>query len=123
VQYKERIAELEQDIDDADGRGDGEASVNARRELDALVDQLTAAYGLGGRPRRIPDRIERARKAITRRIRDAIVRVGRAHPSLGRHLDVSVRTGVFCAYAPERKTTWTIEIAPQARGVRMRSDG
>jgi len=48
---------------------------------------------------------------VTRRMRDAIGRVGRAHPSLGRHLDASVRTGVFCSYAPERAVNWTIEEA------------
>ena len=80
-----------------------------RQELDALVDQLTAAYGLGGQPRRTPDRIERARKTVTRRIRDTIARTERAHPPLGRHLQASIRTGVFCSYAPERDVHWTVE--------------
>jgi class 3 adenylate cyclase len=108
-QYKQRISELEQYIDDAEARGDGAASESARRELEAIVDNLTAAYGLRDRPRRMPDRIERARKAVTRRVRDAIGRMARVHPSLGRHLDTSIRTGVFCCYAPERDVHWTIE--------------
>ncbi|MGH9262585.1 MAG: hypothetical protein ACRD08_22230, partial [Acidimicrobiales bacterium] len=109
VEYKHRIDELQADIDDADRRGDPEVSVRARIELDALVDELTAAYGLGGQPRRTPDRIERARKTVTGRIRDAIGRIERAHPTLGRHLQVSVRTGVFCAYTPERDVRWTVD--------------
>ena len=109
VQYKRRIDELEADIDDADRRGDPQVSAQARQELDALVDQLTAAYGLGGQPRRTPDRIERARKTVTRRIRDTIARTERAHPPLGRHLQASIRTGVFCSYAPERDVHWTVE--------------
>ena len=109
VEYKHRIDELQADIDDADRRGDPEASARARAELDVLIDELTAAYGLGGRPRRTPDRIERTRKTVTRRIRDAIGRIERAHPTLGRHLQASIRTGVFCSYAPERDVRWTVD--------------
>ncbi|MGH9025761.1 MAG: hypothetical protein ACRDWD_06540, partial [Acidimicrobiia bacterium] len=96
--------------DDADGAGDGEAAATARQELEALIEQLASAYGLSGRPRRTPDDIERARKAVTRRIRDAMGRIDRFHPALGRHLHASVRTGMFCCYAPEREVTWTVEL-------------
>jgi hypothetical protein len=109
AQYKRRIAELETDIDQAHERGDGEAAAVAQEELDALITQLTAAYGLGGRSRRTPDHVERARKAVSRRLRDAITRIAHAHPRLGRHLDTSIRTGAFCSYQPERDTVWAIE--------------
>lgn len=112
IEYKHRIDELQADIDDADHRCDAEGSARARQEHDALVDHLTAAYGLGGHPRRTPDRIERARKTVTRRIRDAIARTERAHPPLGRHLQASIRTGVFCSYAPERDVHWTVGAHP-----------
>jgi hypothetical protein len=36
-------------------------------------------------------------------------RVDRAHLALGRHLRASVRTGVYCCYAPERDVVWTVE--------------
>jgi hypothetical protein len=109
AQYKSRIAELESEIDQAHERGDGEAAAVAQEELDALITQLTAAYGLGGRSRRTPDHVERARKAVSRRLRDAITRIAHAHPRLGRHLDASIRTGAFCSYQPERDTVWAIE--------------
>jgi pimeloyl-ACP methyl ester carboxylesterase len=108
--YKRRIAELEQEVDDADGAGDAENSAKARQELDALIEQLTSAYGLGGRPRHAPEDLERARKAVTKRVRDAMGRVDRVHPALGRHLHASVRTGIFCCYAPEREVAWTVEL-------------
>jgi hypothetical protein len=109
ARYKRRIGELETDIDEAHERGDGEAAAEAQEELDALITQLTAAYGLGGRFRRTPDHVERARKAVSRRLRDAISRIAHAHPRLGRHLDASIRTGAFCSYQPERDTVWAIE--------------
>jgi pimeloyl-ACP methyl ester carboxylesterase len=107
--YKRRITELEQELDEAEERGDAEANAAAREELDALIKELTAAYGLAGRPRRSPDPVERARKAVRRRLRDAMNRIARAHPRLGQHLAASIRTGVFCAYEPERDTVWSVE--------------
>jgi pimeloyl-ACP methyl ester carboxylesterase len=107
--YKRRIAELHEDIDEAETLGDSEAGATARRELDVLVEHLASAYGLGGTIRRTVDSTERARKAVTRRIRDAISRIDRAHPSLGRHLTVSVHTGIFCSYRPDRDIAWQID--------------
>ncbi len=109
AQYKRRVADLETEIDQAHERADGEAAAVAQEELDALISQLTVAYGLGGRSRRTPDHVERARKAVSRRLRDAITRIAHAHPRLGRHLDASIRTGTFCSYQPERDTVWAIE--------------
>jgi len=44
---------------------------------------------------------------VTARIRDAIRRIGQAHPELGRHLDRSVRTGTFCVYDPDPPARWS----------------
>jgi pimeloyl-ACP methyl ester carboxylesterase len=106
--YKRRITELEQELDEAQERGGGEASAAAREELDALITELTAAYGLAGRPRRAPDPVERARKAVSRRLRHTMGRIARAHPRLGRHLAASIRTGMFCSYEPERAIVWSV---------------
>jgi hypothetical protein len=102
--YKARIAELQAEIDDADA--DSSTRERAREELDALADQLAGAYGLGGRARKAGDPAERARKAVTERIRDASAKLARGNPALGRHLKASLRTGTFCIYAPERPVTW-----------------
>ena len=105
-QYQRRLTELGQEIAEAGGRGDSMAAAQARHERDRLVDQLTAAYGLGGRARRIPDEAERARKAIWRRVSDALNRIENASPALGRHLRHSVHTGVYCSYIPEHDIRW-----------------
>jgi pimeloyl-ACP methyl ester carboxylesterase len=106
--YQRRITELEQELEEAQEQGDGDASAAAREERDALITQLTAAYGLAGRPRRAPDPVERARKAVSRRLRHAMRRIARAHPRLGRHLAASIRTGIFCSYEPERDIVWSV---------------
>jgi tetratricopeptide (TPR) repeat protein len=108
AEYKTRLAELEEEIEEADAFGDPLRSERARAERDALAHELATAYGLGGRPRRTGDPAERARTTVTRRIRDTIARIDAAHPSLGRHLRRSVRTGAFCVYEPEKAVDWTV---------------
>ena len=103
--YRRRLAELEDVIAQAQSAVDPAAD-EARQEREWLVDELAAAYGLGGRDRRIPDEVERARKAVRRRISDALTRIGTADPHLGKHLRHSIHTGVYCSYAPERDVRW-----------------
>jgi hypothetical protein len=51
---------------------------------------------------------ERARTAVTTRIRDAIRRIRQADPDLGEHLARSVRTGTFCVYDPVTPVHWSV---------------
>ena len=99
---------MEEEATDADDVGDHDRAERARSEREAIVAALAAAYGLGGRSRRTGDLAERARTAVTWRIRDAIRRVEAVHPELGRHLRASVRTGSFCSYAPEEDPRWRL---------------
>jgi len=105
--YRQRLRELEEAAAEADAAADIERSARIAAERDALVEALTQAYGLGGRARRPGSAAERARTAVTARIKDAIRRVGEVHPELGRHLARSVRTGTFCVYDPDPATRWT----------------
>ncbi len=107
-QYRARLVEIERDLADADERADIARSEQLGAERDALIAELSRAYGLGGRARRRSDSAERARSAVTQRIRDAIARIEAADPDLGSHLRRAVRTGTFCAYAPEQSMTWDL---------------
>jgi hypothetical protein len=104
--YEDRIRELQADLDEAEARHDRARAERAQVELDALVDHLTAALGLDGRARRPGSTTERARSAVTQRVRGTVRRIAAEHPDLGRHLDVSVVTGTFCCYRPERPVRW-----------------
>jgi hypothetical protein len=106
--YRARLAELEETLADADAAGDAERARQAEEERDALVEQLAAAYGLGGRSRRAAAPVERARSAVTWRIRAALRRIDAVHPQLARHLGRSVRTGTFCAYDPDEPVDWLL---------------
>ncbi|PJJ58222.1 pimeloyl-ACP methyl ester carboxylesterase [Mumia flava] len=102
--YRRRLAELDEAVREAEALGGStEALVEER---DWLVRELATAYGVGGRVRTVPDDAERARKAVYRRVADALRRIEQAHPELGRHLRHSVHTGTYCSYDPERALRW-----------------
>jgi hypothetical protein len=107
AEYRRRLAELDDEIDDAEQCADLARAERARVERDFIVDELAAAVGLDGRPRRTGDPAERARKAVTGRIRLTIGRLSAEHPDLARHLTKAVRTGTYCVYEPEIPVDWT----------------
>ena len=106
--YRARLLDLEQEIDEADAHNDPERASQAREEREFLLGELRAAVGLGGRARRALDPTERARKAVTGRIRDAVLHVEAVHPRAGQHLRRSIRTGSFCVYDPPGPTPWRL---------------
>jgi tetratricopeptide (TPR) repeat protein len=107
--YRRRLAEIEEDIEQARALGDADREAQADAEREFLVRELAAAVGLGGRDRRAASASERARSGVTRAVRQGIARIGEHHPELGEHLDRAVRTGTYCAYVPDRgaAATWT----------------
>ena len=100
AEYRRRVVELREEIDDSEQRHDLGRAETLRAELDLLVNELRAAVGPGGRARRASADVERERVAITRRIRSAIAQIAKHHATLGEHLASSVTTGYYCAYRP-----------------------
>ena len=107
-QIRGRLADLDEEISEAERWSDPERAARARVERDDLVTYLAAAAGLGGRSRLLGDQAERARKAVTARIRDSVRRIDAAHPVLGAHLRASVTTGTRCSYSPQTPVTWQL---------------
>jgi tetratricopeptide (TPR) repeat protein len=107
--YQRRIRDLQGDIDEARAANDPARAERAEEELDALVQQLSEAFGLSGRARATGSAAERARSAVGWRIRAALRHAGEVHPALGRHLQNAVRTGTWCSYRPETATAWRID--------------
>jgi TolB-like protein len=103
-----QVQALQAEIDAAASDHDHARAERARVELDQLVTGLTQALGLGGRSRRLGSAAERARTAVTWRIRNAIRKIAAVHPPLGRHLEHAVRTGITCFYAPEKPVDWSL---------------
>ena len=99
--YRHRMAELRNDLEEADSWGDAERASKAREVLEILAEEFARGVGLGGRDRVAASDAERARVNVTKAIKATIKRIRHDHPSLARHLNFSVRTGTFCSYSPE----------------------
>jgi len=110
AEYKRRINELRQDLNEAERFSDSQRKTEAQNELQAISDQLAEAVGLGGRDRKTSSDAERARSAMTKCIRKSIQRIADVIPSLGYHLATSIKTGYFCSYNPhlERPINWKL---------------
>jgi hypothetical protein len=106
--YRERIADLEMEIEQARRWNDVERAARVEDELDALTRGLAGALGLGGRDRRAASDSERARTSVTKAVRRAVERLEAEIPELGRHLSLAVHTGTFCSYEPDPRApvTW-----------------
>jgi len=99
--YRRRLAEIDDDLTEAQAAGDTARAAQTEVERDLLVRELSRAVGLGGRNRRAGSTSERARSAVTRAMRHALARIRKPHATLGDHLDRTIRTGTYCVYLPD----------------------
>jgi len=108
AEYKRRLEELREDLADAEQRNASDQVSRAHEEMNIIAEHLAAAVGLGGRDRGCASISERARSAVTKRIKMSIHKIEEAMPSLGRHLAARIKTGYFCSYHPhpDRPVTW-----------------
>ena len=101
--YRRRLAEIEDDIDDARAADDHRREAQADTEREFLIRELSRAVGLGGRDRRAGSASERARAGVTRAIRQAIAHIKQHQPDLADHLERAIRTGTHCSYLPDTR--------------------
>lgn len=105
---RQRIADLAEDVEEAESWNDLERAARAQQELDALAESVARDVGLGGRSRRVSNPAERARVNVTLAIRGTLAKVAENAPALGAHLNATVKTGTYCSYTPDPRisTKW-----------------
>lgn len=108
--YARRLVELQGELEEAGRFNDFGRATKAQHEMDCIADQLAAAVGLGGRNRRAASQAERARSAVTKRIKHSIDKIAEAMPTLGHHLAARIKTGYYCSYGPhpDRPFEWKV---------------
>lgn len=99
--YKQQLAELREELTEAEEFNDTGRSERLRGEIEFLAAELSRAVGIGGRERRAGSHAERARVNVTRAISLALAKVNESHPALGEHFARTIKTGTFCSYAPD----------------------
>jgi DNA-binding XRE family transcriptional regulator len=112
AECKRRLKDLRQELKEAEQFNDPERAAKAQHEVNRITQQLASAIGLGGRDRKTCSEAERARSAVTKRIKRAIRKIGEAIPSLGHHLSARIKAGYFCSYNPhpDRPVVWKFRI-------------
>ena len=108
--YRRRVHELRVLFDEAERSNDTRRAAAVRTEMDLIEDQLAAAVGRWGHDRRAASADERARLTVTKRIKGVLERIASRHPPLAEHLGRTIRTGLLCAYIPDRERTthWSL---------------
>jgi hypothetical protein len=101
VAYRRRLAQLDEELDAARDTSDLARQQHASDEREQLLTHLRRNTRPDGTARSFgATTAERARKAVTARIRDAVRRITEALPELGVYLDRTIRTGTTCSYNP-----------------------
>ncbi len=108
AQYRRRLADLRDEMEQAERFNDPGRAGRARVEMEFIQAEVAAAVGLGGRDRKSASHTERTRLAVTKAIKAALGRIRHADPELGRHLTLSIQTGYFCAYRPRNPVAWRL---------------
>jgi len=110
AEYRERLAELRGETEEARGRNDLGQLERIDEETRFLESELSRMVGFGSRLRQGNSTAERARLRVTKAIRYAIRKLAAHDAGLAEHLDVSVKTGMLCSYAPRPRLSaeWSI---------------
>jgi len=110
AEYRRRLADLREELEEAEELNDLGRVDRARAEIEALSDQLAEGIGLGGRHRRAASHVERARVNVTKRIAIALKKVNEHDPALAAYLRGRIKTGTLCSYEPDpgRPVVWEL---------------
>ncbi|MDX1943291.1 MAG: tetratricopeptide repeat protein [Saprospiraceae bacterium] len=104
--YQQRILSIQQELQEAEAAHHQDRIKVLQEEYDQLLDHLSKSLGLGGKTRKVSDSIDKIRSAVTWRIRNAVKKIAEVHPQLSKHLEISIKTGIFCEYTPEYEINW-----------------
>jgi hypothetical protein len=99
--YRRRLADIDNELDEADAAADVVRSAALTAEREALLAQVSAGTGLRGRPRTSGSGAERARITVRKAIAAALDAIHAADPVVARHLSTHVHTGSTCRYEPD----------------------
>lgn len=96
--YRQRLKAIDHALEESEALNDIGRSEALREEKDFLTNEISRAFGLGGRARPGKSAAEKARVNVQRRLRDAINRITTQLPEAGNYLNNTVKTGSFCSY-------------------------
>ncbi|MGZ4792660.1 MAG: ATP-binding protein [Ilumatobacteraceae bacterium] len=107
--YRRRLADLDDDAEQAARDHDLARIERAAAERDTLLTELRRVTTATGEQRQFANHpAERARKAVSARIRAAMASIAEVLPELADHLDRTIVTGTQCRYAGGAAVSWDV---------------
>ena len=107
-EYKQRLDDLAAELEEAREFNDYERAERVEEEMEALTKELSAAYGIGGRTRKLAAPGEKARKTISKAVSRTLEHIKANDLNLWSHLQISLSLGSFPAYKPHPPVNWII---------------
>lgn len=106
-EYKERIAEIDEELAEAEANNDLARKDSLNEEREVLYAEVGRATGLHGKNREASSDRERARQAVSAAIHRALRGIKKEHEPLWQHLHNSLTIGEFLSYQPDQPASWT----------------
>ncbi len=107
--YRRRLADLDDDAEQAARDHDIARIERTATEREALLAELRRVTTATGGQRQFANHpAERARKAVSARIRAAITAIAEVLPELADHLDGTIVTGTHCRYSGGAALAWDV---------------
>jgi hypothetical protein len=108
--YRQRLRDIDLELAEAESWADRGRLERLQDERAAVLAEVRAATGLGGRHRQFTSSAERARVAVRKAITAALDVIDQYDSALGRLLRDTVRTGAMCRYDPDpsRPVAWVL---------------
>ena len=109
AEYKSLIADYDADILEAQRLGRAGEVEALEKQKQSLIEHVAKLTGLRGRVREQNSDHGRARRAVQKAIKEAILKISAKCPELGQHLSKSIRTGYDCSYHPAPGIVWKVK--------------
>lgn len=104
--YRQKVLDLDEEIDRAKRTGDTVMQDVAERERQAILGHLKRVSGLKGQARKAGADLERIRKSVTNAVGRAVSAIRSTCPGMADHLEAHLTRGVECRYCPPTGVTW-----------------
>ena len=106
---KERYEDLESELINEQTPPNDERTSEIEMDMDEIKKTLSAGHDKLGRPRKFPNDAEKARKAISKAVKESLDKIkdeNNGHRSLWKHFEITLTIGIFCSYKPEKPIPW-----------------
>jgi hypothetical protein len=105
-QYKQKILELDDLIEDADARNDIEAKEIFKEQREQISNEFMKNTDWRGKTKREGSGSRKISQSVAKNIKNAIGKISVQCPELGKYLEDYIRTGLSCKYEPIQILAW-----------------